>query len=84
MNVNISPKNKAASVPATDKSYKLAIAAPTGGFSGSFTHTDNTVVKFSGIILQKGSNQAGFGYFLSTVPKNGPAGQAGGISLTAK
>lgn len=84
LNVNISTKNKATSVPLTDKSYKLAISASTGGFSGAFTHTDNTVVKFSGIILQKGINKAGFGYFLSTVPKSGPAGKAGGVSLTAK
>lgn len=84
LNVNISATNKVTIISTSDKAFKLKVVAPTGAFSGSFTHEDDTVVKYSGIILQKGDNEAGFGYFLSTVPKNGPAGQSGGVSLTAK
>jgi hypothetical protein len=83
--VNISTKNKVTNVPATDKSYKATIAAPTGAVSGFFTNpADSSKPKFSAIVLQKGQNQAAFGYFLSTVAKNGPTGESGGVTLRAK
>jgi hypothetical protein len=83
-NVNISAKNKVTNAPATDKDFKLTFAAPKGTLGGSFTHTDGTKPKFTGIVFQKGPSKGGYGFFLSTKPKAGPAGEGGGITLLAK
>ena len=83
-NVNISAKNKVTNAPATDKDFKLTFAAPKGTLGGSFTHTDGTKPKFAGIVFQKGPTKGGYGFFLSTKPKAGPAGEGGGITLVAK
>ena len=83
-NVNISAKNKVTNAPATDKDFKLTFAAPKGTLGGSFTHTDGTKPKFVGIVFQKGPDQGGYGFFLSTKPKTGPTGESGGVSVLAK
>ena len=83
-NVNISAKNKITNAPATDKDFKVTFAAPKGTIGGFFTHPDGTKPKFTGIVFQKGPDQGGYGFFLSTKPKVGPTGESGGISLLAK
>lgn len=83
--VLISTANKVANVPATDKTYKLSIVASTGALAGNFTDTPGTskpVIK--AIIYQKGPTKGGYGYYLSTVPKGGPTGESGGITVRAK
>ena len=78
--VNISPTNKVTNAPA-DTSFSVKITPASGLVSGKFPHTDNTSPKFSAVILQKGSNAGGFGFFLSTVPNGGPSGQSGAVTL---
>lgn len=66
---HISKTNVVTKVPATDSTFTLALAAASGKITGSFTHTDGTKPTYSGVLLQKGSNARGFGYFLTTKPK---------------
>jgi hypothetical protein len=81
---NIDPAtSKVTNAPATDTSFKLSLKTAAGGLSGTFTHTDTTTTKFVGVLLQKGVNIGGFGYFLSTPAAGGPA-ESGGVSLTKK
>ncbi len=82
--VLISTANKVTNVPATDKSYKLTIVAPTGALGGSFTHSDGKKPTFKGIIYQKGPTKGGYGYFLSVFVKGGPTGEGGGVSISPK
>jgi hypothetical protein len=82
--VNISPATKATNAPAT-KDFSLSIAAKTGLFKGKFKHSDNSSPAFSGVVFQKaGANDGGYGFFLSTVPKGGPSGESGAVTLEAK
>jgi hypothetical protein len=82
--VVISTTNKVTNVPATDKSFKLTIVAPTGVLQGNFTHSDGKKPAFKGIIYQKGPTRGGYGYFRSVFVKDGPTGESGGVSLGAK
>ena len=68
-----------------DASYTLTITPATGLLGGTFTHSDGTKPKFSGMIVQKGANAGGRGHFLSTAPKtiNG-LGEAGAFTLQHK
>ena len=69
-------------IPATNTTYALSLTAGTGLFTGTFTHTDTTKNSYRGILLNKGVNKGGFGYFLSTPPEiYGGSGQSGGVSL---
>jgi len=81
--VNISAKNKVTNAPA-DKTFSLKLTAATGLLSGKFPHSDGTSPAFKGAIFQKGSTAGGYGYFLSTVPKGGPTGESGAVTLEAK
>ncbi len=78
--VSVDPATGAVKLPAGDKTFKLSLKAATGLLSGSFTHTDARKPGFSGILLNKGANQGGFGYFLST-PAAGATGESGGVFL---
>ena len=81
-NVTISTSNKVTNSPVTDTSFTLAITATSGAISGTFTHSDGTKPKFSGVILQKGANRAAFGYFLTVQPKDITGlGESGAVSL---
>ena len=66
-------------IPANTKQYKLSLSASTGVFSGTVQHTDQTLVPYRGILLNKGANHAGFGYFLST-----PAARYDGTSESGR
>ena len=61
-------------------SYTFSFNPTTGVFGGSFLQSNNTRSKFSGILLNKGANQGGFGYFL-TAPTLGNTGQSGNAFL---
>jgi hypothetical protein len=65
-----------------DPTFSLAVTAAKGTISGTFTHSDGTKPKFSGVILQKGANRAAFGYFLTVQPKDITGlGESGAVSL---
>jgi hypothetical protein len=81
--VSISSKNKVTNVPA-DRSFSLGLTPASGLFAGKFKHSDSTSPAFKGAIFQKGPNPGGYGFFLSTVPRNGPSGESGAVTLKAK
>jgi hypothetical protein len=63
----------------------LTVVNSTGGSSGIFTHSPGKSVAYKGVILNKGANQGGFGYFVSPPPRSTVVGvQGGNVSLTAK
>lgn len=68
---------KAAVIPPGNTNLQLSFAPATGAFSGKFRHQDGTLTVYRGIVLNKGSNRAGFGFFVT----NGANGEAGGVSL---
>ena len=82
--VNITAKNKVTNAPATDKTFKLTLTAGTGALKGNLTDDGGKKPAFKGIVYQKGTTKGGFGYFLSTVPKGGPSGESGGVTVLAK
>lgn len=84
VSVNIAVNNKVTNAPATDKSFKVSFSPTNGTVGGTFTHSDGSKPKFIAIIYQKGANPGAYGYFLSTVPKNAPSGEGGGVSIFAK
>jgi hypothetical protein len=85
LNLNIAPTNKVTTVPTTDKSYKVAIASPTGKVTGSFTNpADQTKPALKGIVYQKGPEKGAFGFFLTVVPRGGAPGTSGGFTIFAK
>ena len=80
--VNVAPTTGAVTlIPATGAPYKLTLTAGTGVFTGTFTHGADTD-EYYGVLINKGANKGGFGYFLSTVPLiYGASGESGGVSL---
>ncbi len=79
VNIDISSKVTPAVMP--DHSFTAVINASTGLMSGSFSYSLSPLKMsaFSGVILQKGTNAAGFGYFLT--PSGITPGQSGKMSL---
>ncbi len=78
--VNVAANNKAVNIPATDKSYKLAVAGATGLLTGNFTHEDGKKPAFRGAVLQKSGRTSGF--FLSVYNKTGPVtSESGAFTL---
>jgi hypothetical protein len=81
-NINGSTVTK---IPASDSSFTLTVMQSSGAFSGTirpnWTPTATALPAFKGIILQKGANQGGFGFFLSNVLGDlNP--ESGGVSLS--
>ena len=81
-NVNVAPATGVITrVPVVGAPYTLALVTSTGVFSGTFTHGGATDT-YRGVLINKGANKAGFGYFLSTVPLIvGASGESGSVSL---
>jgi len=79
---NLSASDVVTKIPANDPSFTLTINRATGAISGSFTHTDDTVSTYKGMIYQKGPNAGAYGFFLTKqpVPVN-YTGESGGVSL---
>ena len=83
--VNMTPDNKTTNAPLSDKSFSLKLAPATGLISGDFTHTDGTKPKWQGVLMQKGANKGGHGYFMSSKPAvMNYLGESGRISWQAK
>lgn len=83
--VNLTPDNKTANAPLSDKSFSLKLVPATGLISGAFTHTDGSKPKWQGVLLQKGTNKGGHGYFMSSKPAVlDYLGESGKVSWQAK
>jgi hypothetical protein len=85
-NVNIHPTTSVATrAPTTDTSYTFVLTPASGLISGSFTHSNATKPAWQGVLLQKGANKGGYGYFMTVSPKviDG-TGQSGRVELLAK
>ena len=77
--LNINPSTGAtSSFPGASLSYSFALTALNGLFSGNLVH-DGDSDAYRGILINKGVNKGGFGYFLSTptdaVSSNGQSGR---------
>ncbi len=69
-------------IPATNLTYKLSLSPGTGVFSGTVVLPSGTET-YRGILLNKGANKGGFGYFLTTPAASyGAVGLGGGVSIT--
>lgn len=66
--VNLTTANVLTKAPTTDASFTFVPAFTTGLISGTFKHTDNTLPKWQGVLMQKGANKGGHGYFMSSKP----------------
>jgi hypothetical protein len=84
--VSINPANGAVKLlPGSAPAFKLGLAPGSGVLSGSFLHTDGGTSTYRGILLDKGSNDGGIGYFLSKPPLvYGGTGQSGSVKLEKK
>jgi len=84
--INISPTNVATKAPTTDTSYLFTLTPTTGLIGGTyFTHTNLTKPAWQGVLFQKGTNKAGYGYFMTTSPKvMDGTGQSGAVKLLAR
>jgi hypothetical protein len=80
-NFNIAA-SKVTKIPANDKTFTLTLTSKTGLFKGTFTpnwtESNAKLPLFQGVILQKGTNASGDGYFISnrtgdTDPESGRA-----------
>jgi len=72
-------------LPANGTGFKLSLAPATGLFSGTFVHTDGKLDTYRGVLLHKGTNQGGTGFFLSTpVAAWGASGESGSVTLEQK
>jgi hypothetical protein len=67
--VNVDPSTGLVSrVPAGTRDYTLELSKAGGRFAGRFLHEDGTRPLYQGILLHKGANRGGFGFFLSAGP----------------
>ncbi|GEP40960.1 cadherin-like beta sandwich domain-containing protein [Brevifollis gellanilyticus] len=83
--VNLTPDDKTSNAPLSDKSFSLKLVPATGLISGDFTHTDGSKPKWQGVLLQKGANKGGHGYFMSSKPATlNYLGESGLVSWQAK
>ena len=74
-------------IPVTDVSYTLTPVQSTGTFSGIFTPnwSNPATAKplYRGILLQKGSNKGGYGFFLSNISADADP-ESGGVTVSAQ
>lgn len=71
-------------VASPGKPYRLFLVPTTGALTGTFTH-DGVTDSFYGVVVSKGLNRGGFGYFLSTPALvYGESGQAGAMTLQSR
>ncbi len=83
--------SKVVKLDAKDKTYALTVTSSTGLFKGTFTPNWAKLASkqpaFLGVILQKGGNKGGFGYFHSNSMTNAtpsvvdPNPRAGSVTL---
>lgn len=72
-NFTISSGNRTVKSPIDDATYSLVARQDTGEFSGGFLDEGNRRLSFRGVLLQKGENAGGYGWFLSG-PNDGKSG----------
>lgn len=72
---NLNPRN--GRTGRIDPNCSLFLNRGNGIFRGSFLHDDGQSTFYRGILLNKGANRGGFGFFLS----RGEDGEVGGVSL---
>lgn len=76
--VSVDPlTGRIAKIAANNPDYTLGLTAKSGLFSGKFRHDNGALTVYRGILLNKGLNKGGFGYFI----RAGADGQSGGVSL---
>ena len=66
--LNLTTTNVLSKAPTTDTSFTFVPAFNTGVLNGTFTHTDGSKPKWQGVLMQKGANKGGHGYFMSSKP----------------
>lgn len=66
--VNLTTTNVLTKAPTTDTTFTFVPVFTTGLISGTFKHSDNTSPKWQGVLMQKGANKGGHGYFMSSKP----------------
>ena len=79
VDLTIAPTNLVTIAGAT-----LVINKASGVFTGSFTHSDGTKPLYQGVIIQKGANEGGWGYFMSRATPLDYLGESGLVQLSAK
>ncbi len=77
----LGPSDAAVLGSKADANLRLSMSRENGLFSGWFTHSDGKRTSFKGIVLQKGANAKGVGFFLS-VPGTGSAASTESGSVT--
>ncbi|MES2597134.1 MAG: cadherin-like beta sandwich domain-containing protein [Verrucomicrobiota bacterium] len=83
--VNLTPDNKTSNAPLGDKTFSLKLAPASGLISGDLTDADSRKLKWQGVLLQKGTNKGGHGYFMSFKPAvPNYLGESGKVSWQAK
>jgi hypothetical protein len=77
--------NTVTKTPKNDASFTLTFASATGTFSGTFVPNwqspSSSKPAFKGILLQKGLNRGGYGYFISNA-KGDSSPESGAVVLT--
>ncbi|MEQ1748926.1 MAG: choice-of-anchor D domain-containing protein [Prosthecobacter sp.] len=83
--INISTANLVTNAPVA-ASPTMLITKATGLISGTFIHTDGPTIKpaYQGVIIQKGSKQGGWGYFMSRATPLNFLGESGKVQVLAK
>jgi hypothetical protein len=81
--INISTANLMTNAPVA-ASPTMLIDKATGKITGTFTHTDLTKPAYQGVIIQKGSQQGGRGYFMSRATPLTYFGESGRVQVQAK
>jgi hypothetical protein len=78
--------NKVVRIPADSTGFKLSDVSKTGQFKGAFTPNWTSPAKampiFQGVLLQKGTNAGGWGFFMSNA-LNDLDPESGGVTLGA-
>ncbi len=83
--VNLTSANVFTKAPTTDSSFTFMPTFGTGVLNGTFTHSDGTKPKWQGVLMQKGANKGGHGYFMTTQPTVlNYLGESGKVSWLAK
>jgi|GEM_PF-1638133 len=77
--VRVDPGTGMARKETGDRTFTFNFVSATGFYGGAFVHEDGCWASYRGILLHKGANQGGFGYFVESPAISG--GQAGGASL---
>ncbi|MFZ4765444.1 MAG: Ig-like domain-containing protein, partial [Roseimicrobium sp.] len=75
----------AAKVPTTDTTWSFTLMPSTGVMTGTFPHSNATKPSWQGVLIQRGVNMGGYGYFMTTTPRviDG-TGESGRVEMKAK